>query len=334
MSQQATSPAFMSRHRWISHTQPLRITTMPRPPPLQLQFDNMFPGMVKSLLTGAYQSNWRMLVLCLATINALRLFFSASGAIDDLKVDLAQNNPALAGVSRTLATIYTIACGIELFGAAGAFLQRRVLIRAYAYLAFLSAALITGAGVVTTAAYFTFADELLRECVALATAGQLGSKSLFRGDPWPSTALSSSDAQTQCLDVWASESVSQVVSAAPLLPTSVRAFLPHRIRLLLPDGRRGASREPHLNRARVRNHDGGVRAVAQLRRPGASEWAQTPGGEAPHDRLATLVPPGRRRRGIRGLERLVALARPAELQRRARPAGVSGVPSLRRSGRG
>ncbi|KAJ7764593.1 hypothetical protein DFH07DRAFT_1016400 [Mycena maculata] len=189
---------------------------MPRPPPLQLQFDNMFPGVrprmqVKSLFTGVYLSNWRMLVLCLATINTLRFFLSA---MDDLEVDIAQNNLALAGVSRTLATIYTVACGIELLGALGALLQRRAIIRAYAYLAFLSAAFITGAGVVTTAAYFTFADELLQECVALATEGQLGSKSLFRGDPWPSDPLSSEDAQTQCLDVWSSESVSQVVSAA------------------------------------------------------------------------------------------------------------------------
>ncbi|KAJ6590930.1 hypothetical protein DFH09DRAFT_1138125 [Mycena vulgaris] len=204
---------------------------MPRPPPLQLHVDNMFPGIVrprlqvKSLLTAVYQSNWRLFVIFLTLMNGLRFFLS--DALDDLKVDIAQNNPQLASVSRTLAIIYTISCGIELFGSMSAFLQRRAFIRSYAYLAFLSATLVTGAGIVSTAAYFTFADELMRECVALATAGQLGSKSLFRGDPWPTTALSSDDAQTQCLDVWSAESVSQVVSAAVffLLPAAFSCFM-------------------------------------------------------------------------------------------------------------
>ncbi|KAJ7857049.1 hypothetical protein B0H13DRAFT_1160429 [Mycena leptocephala] len=207
---------------------------MPRPPPLQLQFDNMFPGLIvrprmqmQSLITGAYQSNWRMLVLCLTTVNALRFYLSATGAIADLNVDIAQNNPQLASVSRTLVIIYTLTCGIELFGAFSAFIQRRALIRIYAYLAFLSAALVIGAGVVTTAAYFTFADELIKECVALATAGQLGTKSIFRGDPWPTIPLSSEDAQIKCLTVWSSESVSQVIYSAVLylLPSAFYWFV-------------------------------------------------------------------------------------------------------------
>ncbi|KAJ6613611.1 hypothetical protein B0H10DRAFT_218547 [Mycena sp. CBHHK59/15] len=219
---------------------------MPRPPPLQLHFDNMFPGMVRprmqamSLITGVYQTNWRILVMCITTINSLRFFLSAvcsslylspvsliygvqMGAMDDLQVDLAQNNSALASISRTLAAMYTLACGIELFGALSVFTQRQTLLRIYAYLAFISAMLVTGVGVVTTAAWFTFADDLVRECVSLAMAGQLSSKSIFRGDQWPTTALSSDDSQTQCLDIWASESVSQVLSAALfyLLPSAL-----------------------------------------------------------------------------------------------------------------
>jgi hypothetical protein len=88
-----------------------------------------------------------------------------------------ENNPRLASVSRILATIYTVTCGIELFGALGAFLvclpssyiddtliikqQRRSFIRTYAYLAFLSATLVTGAGVILTTVYFTFAVRLI-----------------------------------------------------------------------------------------------------------------------------------------------------------------------------
>ncbi|KAJ7201061.1 hypothetical protein GGX14DRAFT_658900 [Mycena pura] len=210
-----------------------------RPPPLQLPFDNFFPGLaghqrmqIDSLLSAVYQRNWRVLALCLATINTLRFYFSAVRlwawsflvtAVEDLRVDLSQNNFELASVSRTLATIYTVACAIELFGAFSILIRRRAFIRTYAYLAFLSAALVTGAGVVTTTAYFAFSDELLRECVVLASAGQLDTKSFFRGDAWPTTPLSVEDAKTQCLDVWGAESVSTVVSTALfyLLPAAV-----------------------------------------------------------------------------------------------------------------
>ncbi|KAJ7130331.1 hypothetical protein C8R44DRAFT_872143 [Mycena epipterygia] len=208
---------------------------MPRPPPLQLQFDNMFPGIARprmqfsSLITAVYQGNWRMLVICLASVNALRYYLSASGAMDDLKVDLAQNNPELAGVSRMLATLYTLSCGIELFGAFSAFLQRHTLIRTYAYLAFLSAAIVTSAGVVTTAAYFTFADALVGECVALVTAGELASKTTFTSPSWAATALSSDDAQTRCLEAWSSDAGTQVVSVALyyLLPAAACALVAH-----------------------------------------------------------------------------------------------------------
>ncbi|KAJ6464164.1 hypothetical protein C8R47DRAFT_74029 [Mycena vitilis] len=201
---------------------------MPRPPPLQLQFDNMFPGAVRprmqmqSFISGVYQSNWRLLVLSLTTINALRFFLAVNEALADLDVDIAQNSPQLARVSRTLVIVYTVACGIELFGAFSAYLQRRTLIRTYAYLAVLSAVLLAGAGIVITAAYFTFAEELIEECVALATAGQLAFRSTFRSDPWPKKVLSTSDAQIQCLDVWSTESPSQVAAFALsyLLPSA------------------------------------------------------------------------------------------------------------------
>ncbi|KAJ7016706.1 hypothetical protein C8F04DRAFT_1201647 [Mycena alexandri] len=40
----------------------------------------------------------------------------ATEAMDDLKIDIAQNHLQLVHVSQTLATTDTIACGIELFG--------------------------------------------------------------------------------------------------------------------------------------------------------------------------------------------------------------------------
>ncbi|KAJ7481447.1 hypothetical protein FB451DRAFT_128938 [Mycena latifolia] len=268
---------------------------MPRPPPLQLQFDNMFPGIVqprlhvKSLITGIYQTNWRMLVLCLTLMNGLRLFLSATEAMDDLKVDIVQNNAQLASVSRILAMLYIISCGIELFGALSAFLRRRAFIRAYAYLAFLSAILVTGAGVVSTAAYFTLADELMQECVALATAGQLGSKSLFRGVPWPTTTLTPDDAVTQCLDAWSSESVSQVVSTAVfyLLPSTFSCSLAYVYYCQTVDLAHPASLTARGSAIRLEARGSGA-AYNLLRSAGAPQNANTPSAQV--KRRTTVSP--------------------------------------------
>ncbi|KAJ6588264.1 hypothetical protein B0H19DRAFT_1247954 [Mycena capillaripes] len=100
-----------------------------------------------------------------------------------------------------------------------AFLQRRALIRIYAYLASLSAILVT-------------LDDLKKECVALAAAGWLGSKSTFVHPPFLSRFLTtalSEDAQI----LWSAESVSQVVSSALfyILPSAVYcvvAYVYHR----------------------------------------------------------------------------------------------------------
>ncbi|KAJ7291334.1 hypothetical protein C8J57DRAFT_214526 [Mycena rebaudengoi] len=192
----------------------------------------MFPGTARhrmharSLLTGVYQANWRIFVICITSVNALRFFLFATSALEDLKIDIAQNNPRLAGVSRILAVIYTLSCAIELFGVFCAVLHRAPLVRIYAYLAALSALLVTSAGIITTAAYFAFADELVNECVALAVEGNLDLKSTFRGAPW-SISLSPAEAQTQCLALWSTECTSQLLAPALfyLLPAALRVLL-------------------------------------------------------------------------------------------------------------
>ncbi|KAJ7016707.1 hypothetical protein C8F04DRAFT_1159700 [Mycena alexandri] len=63
--------------------------------------------------------------------------------------------------------------------------------------------------------------------ISLATAGELTSKSLCRGPSWPSTSLSSSEAQTQCLALYSSESPAQILSIVlfHLLPSLLFASI-------------------------------------------------------------------------------------------------------------
>ncbi|KAJ7720834.1 hypothetical protein B0H16DRAFT_1738666 [Mycena metata] len=93
--------------------------------------------------------------------------------------------------------------------------QRPALIRTYAVLAFVSATLITTAGAIIAAAYFTCADELMQECVSLR----------------PTTPLSPSEAQTQCLSP--STPPAQILSIAlfhllPSLLFASIAYIYHR----------------------------------------------------------------------------------------------------------
>jgi len=93
-------------------------------------------------------------------------------------------------------------------------LQRLSLIRIYLYLKFLASVLITCAGVLNGVSYFLFAEEMMWECISLATEGRGYEKSLFRGRPWPGSVfpLRRIDARKQCAYAWVHQSWSQIAS--------------------------------------------------------------------------------------------------------------------------
>ncbi|KAJ7704476.1 hypothetical protein B0H17DRAFT_12154 [Mycena rosella] len=182
----------------------------------------MFPGIVhprtqvKSLMNKMYQSNWRILVICIASMDVLRSFLSATEALGDLKVDNAQNNLQLASTS---GTIYCL-------------VRHRALRRPectsqkpclHPHLRVSRIPLRNPRHRGRRRLDCCLLYICVQECVALTTAGQRDSKSLFRTDPWPAPALSSDEALTHCLDAWSAELISQVVDAFVfyLLPSAV-----------------------------------------------------------------------------------------------------------------
>jgi hypothetical protein len=64
---------------------------MVRPPPLQLRIDNYLPNLglrpKRSFLTRAYDIDWRMAVIAVTAINALRYFVLGVGGFGDRDVD-------------------------------------------------------------------------------------------------------------------------------------------------------------------------------------------------------------------------------------------------------
>ncbi|PPQ68100.1 hypothetical protein CVT25_014263 [Psilocybe cyanescens] len=198
--------------------------SMIRPPPLELKLDNRFPHPLRtpskpksqSFVSQPYKASWKNPIIAVAGLNGLRFAFAAvrHSAFEDAIVDDAEAAENLTKVSIALGVMYTIAFFIELYGIVSVSMQRLGLIRVYLYLTFLASVLITSAGVLNGVSYFLFAEELMWECIGLATEGRGYEKSLFRGRPWPGSVypVGPHDARKQCVYAWVNHSWSQIAS--------------------------------------------------------------------------------------------------------------------------
>jgi hypothetical protein len=159
-----------------------------------------------------YKASWKNPIIAVAGLNGLRYAFAAHNAFQDAIVDDAESVENLAKVSIALGVMYMISFLIELYGIIGVSQQRLSLVRAYLYLTFLASALVIGAGVLNGVSYFVFAEDLMWECMSLATEGRGYEKSLFRSRPWPGSVfpISKTDAHKQCVYAWIHQSWSQV----------------------------------------------------------------------------------------------------------------------------
>jgi hypothetical protein len=168
----------------------------------------------KSFVSQLYKASWKNPVIAVAGLNALRFAFACHNAFSDAIVDDAEVAENLTKVSIALGVMYLTAFLIEIYGIIGVSMQRLGLIRAYLYLTFLCSVLATAAGVLKGVSYFSFAEEILLECISLAVEGRTTEKSLFRSRPWPSApyGMRHSDARKQCVYAWVHQSWAQVIA--------------------------------------------------------------------------------------------------------------------------
>ncbi|KAF4613171.1 hypothetical protein D9613_010896 [Agrocybe pediades] len=232
---------------------------MIRPPPLQLKLDNRFPHPVRTpsvpketFVSQLYKASWKNPIIAeeerLSSIHPaidvfiLDAFLLVSTVYDlhmllyynagqDAIVDRREGAENLHKVSIALCVMYAIALVIEIYGIIGVSMQRLKLIRAYLYLTLFGSFLITVAGTLKGVSYFIFAEDLMYECVSLATEGRTFEKSLFRGHIWPGTvfAVSKRFARKHCLSAWVHHSWSEVASVFlfSLAPAVIYYILVH-----------------------------------------------------------------------------------------------------------
>jgi hypothetical protein len=195
---------------------------MIRPAPLQLKLDNRFPQQIrtpsqpksKSFVSKLYIASWKNPIIAVAGLNGLRYAFAIHNAFQDAIVDDEEDADNLLMVSLTLGVMYMFAFFIEIYGITAVSMQRLGLIRIYLYLTFFASLLVTGAGITRGVSYFSFAEELVLECVSLAVDGRAYERSTFRSRPWPISvfAIEENFARKQCVYAWVHQSWSQVAS--------------------------------------------------------------------------------------------------------------------------
>ncbi|CAA7263319.1 unnamed protein product [Cyclocybe aegerita] len=230
------------------------------------------PPKSKGFVGQLYKASWKNPIIAIAGLNGLRWAYAAVryNSVYDAIVDDAEGAHNLAKVSITLSVIYVVAFFIELYGVISVSMQRLGFIRAYLYLTFLASLLVTSASVLNGVSYFVFAEDLMWECLSLATEGHGYEKSLFRSHPWPGGYLPipSKMARKQCVYAWVSQSWSQVASVFifGLIPAAIYYVLvyayyqqtinPSHHANLLDTGRRlGSSVRTNYQYQRVQNND-------------------------------------------------------------------------------
>jgi hypothetical protein len=281
---------------------------MIRPAPLQLKLDNRLPQPIRtpskprsqSFASQLYKASWKNPIIAVAGLNGLRYAFAAQTAFEDAILDDTEEAVNLLKVSLALGAMYMFAVFIEIYGITGVSLQRLGLIRVYLYLTFFASLLTTGAAVIRGISYFTFAEELVLECVSLAVEGRAYEKSLFRSRPWPSSmfAIEEKFARRQCVYAWVHQSWSQVASVFifGFIPSVMYYLMVYTYYQQTTDPKHPANLQhnhPHLRRG------GGSSREAGFSQLGYSPVGANDGSSSSTGLLAVPHPSARLRTGAR-----------------------------------
>ncbi|KAJ3800972.1 hypothetical protein GGU11DRAFT_771096 [Lentinula aff. detonsa] len=196
------------------------------PPPLHLEDDNTRYGRQllearvvekDSFFAQVYETDWRKLMIIVASINLIRYLFSAlliGFSFKELEqIDDALHSRKRTAIFATVGLMYVSAGLVEIFGIVSTMMRRLRLIRIYVHLAFGSALAVTGTGVLVAFAYFEFAEDVVKQCVSIANTGKIVVKLLYQRntDKLSDPSFSSEEAQRQCFNAWSSESSSQIL---------------------------------------------------------------------------------------------------------------------------
>jgi hypothetical protein len=289
---------------------------MIRPPPLHLKYDNRFPHPLRtpknpkaqgrSFASTLYLASWKNVVIAFAGLNGLRFILAAHTHFEDAITDDLEISHNLAKISTTLGLIYVFASLVDLYGILSVSMQRPKLIQTYLYLTLLSSLMLISAGVLKGMVYLSFSEELMWECVSLATKGQAFERSTFRADSWPGkfAPVSESLARKGCIASWQTSST----PLTQLLTLLIFTLLPTALGCVLVSGYARQVRERgHAAFLGDHYHDGGgsgyMRVASALTRTAQQIGMRAAGSVLPRPRVPPQGGPPPRANASQGLKR-------------------------------
>jgi hypothetical protein len=144
-------------------------------------------------------------------LSALWTLLWASSLFRDIAIDKHNNFPKLATLSLVMAVMFMVACLIEALGFVAALTQRLALIRIYAPGSVLSCLLVVAASLIGVVVHFTNKNDLITECVNIATGEEVDFRFGWFG-PSVHDTLTRPEAEAFCQDGWNHDSWSTIVS--------------------------------------------------------------------------------------------------------------------------
>ncbi|TRM67183.1 hypothetical protein BD626DRAFT_484985 [Schizophyllum amplum] len=201
-----------------------------------------------SIVGRVYQRNLRPVVLTTTFLSALYALFLTIGAFRSVGSEKSRDNlHDLVNFTIAIGALSAVALAIELFGFAGAAMQRVGLVRIYALLSVFTTLLVVAGGIVQLVMHFHFKDAIIDECSSLAEGQEVYTYPFGFWGPVHESDLSKEDADRWCRQRWDHDSWSEVIE---LLITAFIAALFSMIafgyyrQLLDPASAANASRAP------------------------------------------------------------------------------------------
>jgi len=199
-----------------------------------------------------FRANLRPVIIGIGIAATIYALLWGGSSFSNISSDKSQNLSQLVPFDIALGTIYLVVALIELYGIWSAIRQSLPLVRIYAILSLLAAAMVFGAEIVRLVVHFKFKNDMITQCIQAAQTGD-GERNNDFGLFGNHRAhdLSSDEATDFCNDAWSHNTFSDIawliLSLICSLVFSSLAFSYYRQLL-----------DPASGGARIRPQDNGV----------------------------------------------------------------------------
>jgi len=161
-----------------------------------------------AFVNRVYRGSLRPAVLLFSSLSAIFLLLWGIASFRDISID-KQHAPKLQTFDIVLGTLYIASFVIEVLGIVAASVQKLPMIRIFTFLSLAAALIVIAAELIRVVLHFAFKNDLINECIALATGQTVVTRFGIWG-PTSSQTLSQEDATDFCNNAWSHDSFEEI----------------------------------------------------------------------------------------------------------------------------